>query len=186
MPIILSPTSEISLVSPLLVTTITSTEQIPHTILPTSININYTKPTISIYKNLNADPRVHQRLVKYFYYKALDKWLYEDLIDILNYLKIRNGKVDIINSMKEYDPLAVDKESDDDIRKKIDFIEKFFLSKRLMARIIHEYVKHTGTNWVDLPKNEYFIRQIVGNKLTRRIKRAIAEREQLSKKEIRQ
>src|SRR3990172_8348480 len=86
---------------------VSSDENAPY---KTSLNLTYSRPIIGVYENLNADPNIHKRLVKYYYLKTIEKWLYEDLIDVLNYVAIKDGKADIIKSMKEYNPVGVDKD----------------------------------------------------------------------------
>lgn len=176
MSLLISPASPLSPMNfPIL---LSSEYEVPYSKQPylQSINISYTKPTIGFYENLNADPKIHTRLTKYFYYKLLDKWLYEDLIDILNYFKIKDGKVSLIDNLKEYDPTSVDKDSDENIQKKIDFIEKFFLTKNMMYKILSEYVKGSETGWIDLPKNDFFIKQVVEDKLIKKLKQLISEK----------
>ena len=59
----------------------------------TSMNTSYSYPSIGVYKNLNADPKVRKRITKYFYFKVLDNWLFNELSYILNFLKHSNGKI---------------------------------------------------------------------------------------------
>jgi len=196
MSVIISPdsplswVSSISSVSPIdTVTTVTEYTPIssvsPLGILPLgyledkkytpTIRFSQDKPlTISFYENLNFDSKIHQRLTKFFYYKTLDKWLYKDLHDILNYLKVKDGKVSIINSMKDYDALAVEKDTQKDADLKVKFIEDNVFTKHDMKRILQEYIAETGTNWVDLPKNSYFIKKLTKDKIMRHIKRLMA------------
>lgn len=105
-----------------------------------SINPNYSTPLVGFYDNLNEDPNVRSRMVKYIYYKVLDSWLYNDLIDLLSYLKVRDGKVSLIDSVDDYKASNVDKDSDEVIEKKIEYIEKFFLHRRFL------YTYHDNVN----------------------------------------
>ena len=127
-------------------------------------NINKPIP-ISFYENLNADPRIHTRMAKYFYYKLLDDWLYDDLSDILDNFSITNGVVDVSASA------TLDRNTDN-IEKKIDFIQRFFFTKKDMKKLLHKYVRETGTNWYQLPQNSYFIKKIIERKIMSNIKRA--------------
>ena len=143
----------------------------------TSIDYTYSTPLVGVYQDLNVDPYTIKQIVKYFHNLALDKWLFEDLVDIINYFKIdNNGRVDLINSMKDYDPARFQKYSTKDMEKIVDFIEKYFLSERVMKRILSRYVMETGTQWVKLPKSKYFIRQLISQKMMKLIKQAFLEK----------
>lgn len=131
---------------------------------------------ISFYQNLNADPNVHKRMVNHFYYKVLDKYLYGDLIDILNYTTVKNGTVSLIPKLSDYNESTVEKESVDTIEKKIDFIAENFFSKDMMRKILNDFVIDANVNWVDLPKKSYFIKQLVKDKLLSRIRKAISHK----------
>jgi hypothetical protein len=126
---------------------------------------------MGIYTNLNADPQVRSRMAKNLYYKLLDKWLYDDLSDALNYFKVKDGKVKPISSMKEYSSKTVEKDSIDTIEKKIDYIEANVFSSSDMRRLLTEYVTETGTNWYDLLKHTTYIKKITKNTLLKKIKK---------------
>lgn len=153
-------------------------DEMPNSPFPylTSFNTTYTKPAIGFFENLNADPRVHKRMVKYFYYKALDKWMYEDMRDVLNYFTIKNDKVDLISSMKDYDVTAADKESNETTEKKIDFIGKYILTQSYMNKILNDFVNRNNISWVDLPKRELLLEQVVEEKLTKMLRGLIADK----------
>lgn len=132
-----------------------------------SINLNYSQPMFSFYEDLNNDPEIHQKLTKYFYYKILDKWLFDDLIDLLNYLTIEGNKIKLGSYKKS------NTTSNSEIKKKVDYFEKYILKKRHVYKILKQFVKRTGTRWVDLPKNEYYLIQVFENKLKKIIKQML-------------
>src|SRR5438309_10192629 len=84
--------------------------------------------------DLDKDPRVQKQMTNFFRYKTLDKWLYDDMLDILNYFKVDDKGVRIIRSLDEYREDAVSKDSMSDIEKKVDYIEKYFLTEDTMYR----------------------------------------------------
>jgi len=139
-----------------------------------SVNLSFSNPTFGFYENLNLDPQIHKTLTKYFYYKTLDKWLYSDLIDVLNYLKYDKGKVTYLNKITDLDLSTVDKETNTEIDAKVDFIEKHVLNKKMMHHILQKCVNETNIRWVDLPKNEYYVKQFIDNKLKRVLKNTIS------------
>ena len=142
-------------------------------ILP-SLAYDYNQPiTVSYYSNLNADPRVHARITKNLYYQLLDKWLYGDLVDILNYFRVKDGKVVLISSMKDYNSAAVEKDTIDSLEKKIDYIQKHFFTIKDMKKLLNNYVSESGTNWYDLIKKPYFIKKEAKDVIMRSIKHAL-------------
>ena len=171
-PTSLSLTSPFSLTSPISPFNITTTDTPPYV---TSINISYSKPLVSVYENVEADTRIHRRVIKFYYGKTVDEWLYDELLDLLNYLTVKGDKVDVISSMSKYNPTTVDKDSQEIIDKKVDFLEKFFFKKTDMAKILYKYIKETGTSWYNLGKNEYFIRQLIKDFVRKRLRRAISD-----------
>jgi len=163
----LSPFSPFSPLSPV-------TPVIPHVPIVTSLNMTYPKPTLAFYQDIDKDPEIHKFLSEKYYYKTLEKWLYDDLINFLNYFYVKDGVVSIINSMDELKS-TVDKDSEENIHKKIEFIKKYVFKKKDMYNILKKYVEETGSAWVNLHKNQYFIIQVVENYLKKKIKKHIGK-----------
>lgn len=143
----------------------------------TSLNLNYSKPLLSMYSNLEDNEKVKRTVVKHFMYKTLDKWLYGDLIHLLGYVTIKDKKIDIISDLSKYSKKSVDSDSDSDVEKKVNFIEKFIISKNMVRRVLDKYVSETGASWYDLPgKNDFYIKQIMEIALKKRFKKAVNEK----------
>lgn len=142
-----------------------------------TVPVTQIQPTITIpidpSLNLNLDPQIHQQLTKYFYGELMDIWLFEDMVDILNYLKNTPKGIDVLDSLKDYHESNIDKDTQDIIEKKIRYIENNFFSKESMFKLLKRYVLETNTNWFDLSKNKYFIKDLVRSYLRKKLKRAI-------------
>ena len=143
-----------------------------HKYLP-SINYSYTIPSVSIYENLNADPRIHKRVTKYFRLKMLDKWLYDDSSHLLGYFKVKGDKVELISKLSDYDANASDKDSDDINKKKIKYIENNLLSYDFSYKILQKLVEDTNTNWYDLHKHEGLVKDAFNIALKKLFKKQI-------------
>ena len=117
----------------------------------TSINTTYTKPSISLYKNLNADPKIRKRIVKYFYYILLDKWLFEDCKFILKYFNYKNKKVKFVPSLNKAKS-SNSKDKKNITLKKIKFIEDNILKQKDVYNVLEEFVDSRKINWYDLIK----------------------------------
>ena len=118
-------------------------------------------------------------MVNHYYYKVLDKWLLDEINDILNYFTIKDGKVKMIKNLSEYKPTNISKDSDEIAEKKIDYIQQKLFSKHDMADILFRFVKETNTKWTDLPKNEYFLRQIVKSYFLKKIKSKLKKKDNI-------
>jgi hypothetical protein len=140
-----------------------------------SINLSYTRPSFSVYKNLNADPEVQSRISKYIYYKVLDKYLYDDMSDILNYMVVKNGEVSLIKKLDDHKITTVDNDSDKNKDLKVAFIEKNVLSKKIVKNLLHKFVAETGTNWYDIPKKTFYVKQMIHKALKKIIKSEISK-----------
>lgn len=99
--------------------------------------------------DLNNDKRIHERLTKYFYYKVLDDWLYDDMTDVLLYLKYDKNTKSV---SKSGDDKSMERETQESIDAKIKFIEETMFKKSDMYYILVKLVEESKLNWYDLPK----------------------------------
>jgi hypothetical protein len=114
----------------------------------------YTNPGIVVpYENLNRNKDVINRLVKYYYYKTLDKWLYDDINGLLRYLKVSGNKVHVIKSEDDRDKDI----SQEDCDKKIQYIEDEIFSKDDMYDILMKIQQETDIELIKLSKNEFVV-----------------------------
>jgi hypothetical protein len=136
--------------------------QLPSNVLPTLVTTPYPaiiRPSIAMYPNLNSDKSVQKRIVKYFYYMLLDKWLKKESIHLLNYFTMKGAKVSLISKTGDYNKTKTVNEKD--IKPIIKYIEEEIIKEKHMIVMLHKFVKETGINWYDLPHNEYYVRRIV-------------------------
>jgi len=118
--------------------------------------------------DLNKDSEVQKRVTNYFRYKTLDKWLYNDMADVLDHFKVHGNDVKLTERVEEH-------KTDQDIEKIIDYIEKYILTENTMRRILSNFIENTNSNWYDLHKNEYFIEDGIHKKLLSIIKHTIQD-----------
>lgn len=98
------------------------------------------------YQNLDVDPEVHKRMIKYFT-KKIYKWLNGDLKHILTKIKINNVTSDA---------------------QKIEHILKNVMQKSAVYAILDSYVKETGTKWYDLPSHKSLLMQVFESQILSR------------------
>jgi hypothetical protein len=152
--------------SPIVSTPIIST----NTLLNTNLNPDRMTPFIATdynnpfkivtgyYPDLDKDPNVHRTLKKYYFYKLLDKWMYNDLKSLLAYVTIDNGNPKLINSISDYNPNSVNNSKEDDLTIRINFIENL-ISKDLVLNVLERIVHKYGIHWYHLNKNEDIIKK---------------------------
>lgn len=140
-----------------------------------SIPLNYSlldgvAPVVTSYYNLNADRNVHKKMAKFFYYKVIDKWLFQDMKHILGYFVVSGDKVGIISNMKQY---SDKNETPEKMTKKVSYIEDKVFNQKEMMYILKQFIKKTNTNWYDLPKNKKYVKSVIADALINKIKRKI-------------
>ena len=146
---------------------------------PFELNVDMTNAPelIPFYENISGHPRVVARTTKYFYYKTLDKWLKHDedgMKHLLNYLTVnKQGNVELIKSLDKIDENSYLKDSNNDMVKKIKYIEENVLSQERLKKVLLKYSQDTGINMYNLFEIEKFIRSLIANHLKSRLKKKI-------------
>lgn len=136
---------------------------------PLTLSFDYSRPLLGVYDTIDTDPHVRRKMLDYYYDVVRDKWLLDELNDILNYFKFSDGKVKMISSMSDYSPKNISGDSDKVAQKKVEYIEEFLLTKYDMDDVLSRFTKETNTKWVNLPKNEFFLRQAIKEYLMKQI-----------------
>ena len=180
MSIILTPTSSIysptssiivsdALVSPEVI--LSSLSPLSTLFKPITVSLEYSKPLISVYETIDNNPEVRAKMVNYYYDLIRDKWLLDELNDVLNYFIYKDGKVHMIKSSSDYNPANVAKDTDKIAEAKVEYIEKNILTKYDLAKFIAKFTRGTDSKWVDLPRNEYLFRSALKEYLLKLIRR---------------
>lgn len=125
--------------------------------------------TVDIYSNieenyseLNDDKSVIKAVTKYYYYKFLEKFLLSDMNDLLGFLKIKNGSVQFIKNKRDY---SYKNDTAYNTDKKIKFLEKKFITKKIIYRIIKNYVSLNDIVWYKIQNNEYEFKKFLHKEL---------------------
>lgn len=140
------------------------------------VGINPYNPLMSttgFYKDLNKDKSVQKTLTKYYYYKILDKWIYNNLKPLLAFVDIKSGKAQLIKSMEDYDVMGLEKDSEQDTEKKIEYMEKILISKDMVKHVLKKICRENNINWYDLDKHEKKIKTVFYNYLLDKLKTSI-------------
>jgi hypothetical protein len=111
------------------------------------------------YNSLDKDKSIHKTVSKYIFYKIVDKWLYDDLKDLLAFVKIVDGKPQLIRNMADFKPETISNESVENIEKRIAYIEHILLNKKLVRHVLKKIVKQHNIHWYHLNKHSDLIKK---------------------------
>lgn len=116
------------------------------------------------YPSLDNDKTVIKKTVKYYYHKLLEKYIQDDMYDLLGYLKIDGDKVEFIKSMDEYQQTIEPSYKD---LLKIKFIKENILSRRLVYKLLKMFIKKYHGKWYKLgvPDIEKYVVKFLHEKL---------------------
>ena len=123
------------------------------------------------YSDLNDDKSVLKTITKYYFYKTIEKFLKSEMIDLLSYLHISNDdKVNFIKNIKDKsDKLP----NENDMKKKINFLENELLTKSMIQNIIKKYVRKNNIMLYKIQASEAEFKNYLHKKLKEHIEENI-------------
>lgn len=150
-----------------------------------TFNTTILNPFIGEIDPLNEDPKYHSKVIDHFYIRLTEKWLYKDpeFRSLLKYFKIekdgKEGKVSLITDIDKVNKEPVDKTDRKYIFK---YIEKFFITRKIVSRILKKYVAVTHVKWYDLFNNTDVLKELFAHKLKKLIISTIYELQEMKPK----
>lgn len=142
------------------------------------ISYNPYKPNIitsGFYKDLNKDKSVQKTFSKYYFYKIIDKWIYKELLPLLAFVDTSSGKPQLIKSLEFFDVQKLASDSEEEIEKKVKYMENTLLTKDLVRHVLKKIVNENQINWYDLNKHERKIKKVFYNYLLDKLKDSISK-----------
>jgi len=117
--------------------------------------------------NLNLDPSVHKSVTNSIYRKVFESWIYKgDFKDLFKYITVINGQVKLNTKYT--------KNTHSDItEKKIDFMKDKILSIHRVKHILQEYVDGTKSNWYDIDKEDFFVKDLIYRYMKKKLKKLV-------------
>lgn len=143
-----------------------------------TFNINYTNPFYTEIDPLNKDPNYQKSVVENFYLRLKEKWLYKEPIyrSLLKYFKVDKkgdeGKIYLVTNIDEASESNIDTKYQKHVLK---YIEKFFVTKKFVDKVLREYVGTTRIKWYDLFHNTDTLKDLFAHKLKKMIISTIYE-----------
>jgi hypothetical protein len=170
----LSPMSQMSQMSPFSPLSTVSTTLL--NVNPNALSMLAVKPTVyvDIDTGLNDSYVVQKDVTKYFMYKALDKWIYNDFPSVLKYLVYKDGKVSLIKKLSDKENNEVSKDSEKALEAKADFIEDKILNESRTREILIRIMRELGLKWFELPYREGLVKEVMERFLKKKLKKMVS------------
>ncbi len=126
---------------------------------------NHNILTYGVYNDVNKDKHVAKTITKYYYYKLLDKWLFKDLLPLVAFVEIAEGKPRLIRNLGDYNMAQLATDSVDTIEKKIDYLAEVLITKEMVKHVLKKFMGKHGLRWSVLNNyendlKEYFLKYI--------------------------
>ena len=143
-----------------------------------TFNTKYLNPYFGEIDPLNDDPSYQKSLIDHFYLRLTEKWLYKEPIylGLLKYFDVNingnEGTVSLISDPDRPIDLAVNEKYSRHILK---YIEKHFITRRFIEKVLIQYIKNTRIKWYDLFHNIDTLKNLFAHKLKKLIISTIYE-----------
>ena len=142
-------------------------------------------PFLGTIDPLHNDQRYQKKVIENIHLRLTEKWLYSypAFDKLCKYFMINKesnkGTVSLIN---DPDKLSTGDISDDDRKYIFKFIEKFFISKKFVDKVLRSYINSTHTKWYDIFHNTDSIKDLFVHKLKKLIVNTVIELQKRSDK----
>jgi hypothetical protein len=109
------------------------------------------------YEDVNWDPDLRNRVVRYYYNLAKRKWLYNNklFLDLVRYLRLHNNRPVLVASLADAPEHAPASEDERLVRQKLAVVRDYLISKRRIARVLESYSERERVKWWDLEDEEH-------------------------------
>jgi hypothetical protein len=143
---------------------------------PNALSMLAVKPTVyvDIDTGLNDSYVVQKDVTKFFMYKTLDKWIFNDFPSVLKYLVYRDGKVSLIKKLGDKENNEVSKDSEKALEAKADFIEEKILDESRTREILIRIMRELGLKWFELPYRENLVKEVMERFLKKKLKKMVS------------
>ena len=130
------------------------------------------------YKSLDNDKKTTKTITKYYFYKILDKWLYKDFLPLLGFVELSDDKPRLIANVDDFNGEKLLKESQEDIEKKIEFMEKILINKDIVKHVLKKVIRKYNISWAQLEDYEPEIKKYIFKYFKEKIEDSISKKRQ--------
>ena len=129
---------------------------------------------IGTYQDLDLDKDIQKKVSKHFYKKLCNKWLYDNN-SLLAFIKLDNGKPELIKSMNEYNQQSIKGDTVSNIEKKISYMESKLISYKDIKHFLKKFISRHSYHWYTLYTIEDKIKEELSKYLKNLLEDAIKE-----------
>lgn len=142
-----------------------------------TFNTSLVNPFFNQVDPLNDDPKYQKSVTDNFYLRLKEKWLYKEPIfrSLLKYFKVEKSGDEIKVSLISDPDKISDSQNRDNDKYIFRYIEKYFITKRFISKILKEYIRTTHIKWYDLFHNTDTLKGLFAHKLKKLIISTIYE-----------
>jgi len=135
----------------------------------------YSPMTTGYYTDLNKDEKTIKTVIKYYYYKIIDKWLFKDLLPLLGYVALSkdSNKPHLIKDLNDYTLDSITKSSNSDIALKADYIENILITKDMVKHVLRKIIDKNNVKWYQLYSYEKDIKKTFYKYIKSKLEKAI-------------
>ena len=120
------------------------------------------------YNDLDSYSKTKKIMLKY-YRSKIPKWLMTNFKDLLNYFAIKNDEVRVVKGLSDLD-VSNDRAIN---KKKVEYIMDNILTRKIVYRLLKQFVEETNTKWALLVNQAYFVKQVVNEYLKQYVRNKI-------------
>ena len=145
-----------------------------------TFNTRFVNPFFGELDTLNEDPRYQDKVIDHFYTRLTEKWLYKEPIyrSLLKYFTVeKSGEKGTVSLISNPDKVTKTDAPVEKVNRRYIFkyIEKYFVTKKFVSRVLKEYVAVTHIKWYDLYNNTDTLKELLAHKLKKLILETIYE-----------
>ncbi len=126
------------------------------------------------YPTLDTDERFIKSVVKTYYHRITDDWIYKSFKPLLSYVKMVNGEAKLIDSIHDYNEKNYENDSLEDIERKIIYLTNIILTKKTVKHVLKEIIhSNSEIHWYNLQNYEDKIKHVFNKYIKNKLNEAI-------------
>lgn len=168
----LSPLSTISMASAVSQTVVVNDNPLT-VVTPIGPQIITTRPSYVVDINTGMEDNyvVQRDVTRYFMFKALDKWLFEEWNYLFKFLIADKNGVRLVKSEDEREKNDIKKDSDELLEQKADYIEEHVLTEEATKEVLKRIMRELGIPFYSLPHREALVMDVLEKFMKKKLKK---------------
>lgn len=126
------------------------------------------------YSQLKNDDDIKKSVIKYYYYKFLEKWVFDEMTGLLSFVKMTDGKASFIKTSDDFDVRKTSTDSKKNLQVRSDFLKDTFFTKNFVKKILKKITKKNGISWYDLYDHENVAKRAIYSEVVKYLKNKVS------------